>query len=338
MSKTKLHKTYNLALKLVILVLAYWAIYKQVFINKSWTEIACFFNDHYTLDSLIFPLIGIVLMMPLNWGVESVKWQYLIRKNEELNFFTSMKGVFSGITISSMTPNRIGEYFGRVFILKKTHPIRGILMTIVGSISQLLVTVTLGSFALVFVLIRFPYLFNIDSLILQILSVLSVLFVLMLLTGLYFNIRIISNLISWMTSKWPKVKRFANVFSYYSRKDLLNVFLYSLLRYVIFSLQFYFLLQLFHINVNLFEGYLIITLVFLGITIIPSVALAELGIRSSVALFIMENFFIGSKMTQFVGYELNIMAVSSILWLINIVLPAVIGSIFIINLSFFKKA
>lgn len=337
MSKTKLHKTYNLGLKLVILVLAYWAIYKQVFVNKNWTEIVSFFSEQYTLQTLVFPITGIILMMPLNWGVESIKWQYLIRKNEKISFFISLKGVFSGVTISSMTPNRIGEYFGRVFILKKTHPVRGILMTIVGSISQLLVTVTVGGLALIFSLIRYPSLLNIDSLIIQILAIFSVLIILLVLAGVYFNIRIISNIISWITRKWPKIRKFANVFSYYNRIDLLKVFLYSFLRYLIFSLQFYFLLLVFHINVNLFEGYLIISLIFLGITVIPSVALAELGIRGSVALFVIENYFKARQMNPIDGYELNIMAVSSILWLINIVLPAVIGSIFIINLSFFKN-
>ena len=35
----------------------------------------------------------------------------------------SLMAVFSGITISIFTPNRIGEYFGRVFILKKKEKV-----------------------------------------------------------------------------------------------------------------------------------------------------------------------------------------------------------------------
>lgn len=323
-------------LKGAILILAYYVIYRQVFIKHSWQDIVEHFSNFYSLWALVVPLIGIVLMMLLNWGTESLKWQFLIRKNEKISLGRSAKGVFSGVTISSMTPNRVGEYFGRVFILKKTHPVRGILMTIVGSISQLLVTMTVGGLALLFVMIVYPASIYLETIVLQSIAIAVLMISLFILGGLYFNLKIISNIADRATRRWPKVNRFANVFSYYNRRDLLRVFLFSLLRYFIFSMQFYLLMRIFHLEFNLLEGYIIIALIFLGITVIPTVALAELGVRGSVAVFVLSGFFASQNMQGFPGYELDIMAASAVLWLINIVLPALIGSIFIFDLSFFK--
>lgn len=318
------------------MILAYYVIYRQVFIKHSWQDIVEHFSNFYSLWALVVPLIGIVLMMLLNWGTESLKWQFLIRKNEKISLGRSAKGVFSGVTISSMTPNRVGEYFGRVFILKKTHPVRGILMTIVGSISQLLVTMTVGGLALLFVMIVYPASIYLETIVLQSIAIAVLMISLFILGGLYFNLKIISNIADRATRRWPKVNRFANVFSYYNRRDLLRVFLFSLLRYFIFSMQFYLLMRIFHLEFNLLEGYVIIALIFLGITVIPTVALAELGVRGSVAVFVLSGFFASQNMQGFPGYELDIMAASAVLWLINIVLPALIGSIFIFDLSFFK--
>ena len=79
-----------------------------------------------SLDSLLDTIINnyslifiVVLMMFINWMLESLKWKFMIRKIEAISFFTSFRAIFSGITVSSFTPNRIGEYGGRVFCLEK---------------------------------------------------------------------------------------------------------------------------------------------------------------------------------------------------------------------------
>ncbi|MFO8087685.1 MAG: lysylphosphatidylglycerol synthase transmembrane domain-containing protein [Bacteroidales bacterium] len=337
MSKAKLHKTYNLALKAIILILAYYMLYYQIFKEHNPKEMIEFLSREYAQSGIFLPIMGVFLMMFLNWGTESLKWQFLIRKNEKISYLESIKGVFSGVTISSMTPNRVGEYLGRVFILKKTHPLRGILITIVGSISQLLVTITLGSVSLLYLLILFPEKLNLHNPYIQISSIVIVLLIWFLLAGLYFNLRIISTLTTYLTRRWPKIKRFANVFSLYSRHDLLKVFLFSALRYMIFSLQFYFLLRIFHLDFNLFYGFLAVSLIFLGITVIPSIALAEVGIRGSVAVFVVNLFVDIIPLSASEGYQFNIIAVSTLLWIINIVIPSILGSGFIFSLSFFKS-
>src|SRR3954463_14477474 len=53
-------------------------------------------------------------LMPGNWGLEARKWQVLLKPLERLTFFTSFKAILSGVAFSINTPNRIGEYGGRI--------------------------------------------------------------------------------------------------------------------------------------------------------------------------------------------------------------------------------
>ena len=334
---TKLHKTYNLLIKAVIVIVAYYVIYKQVFVQHTWDEIAQYFAQNYSFYRLLFPFFIIIILMIINWGIESIKWQYLISKNENINLKTSLQGVFSGITVSSLTPNRIGEYFGRVFILKKTHPVRGILMTIVGSLSQLLVTILMGGFAILYVTFRYTELVYPKNPFLSAVAIGLLILLMIMVSGIYFNLKGVSNILHRLTIKWPKINRFIHVFAYYDRKELVNVFLLSLSRYVVFSLQLYLLMRIFHIPLTIFEGLIVVSLIFLTITIIPSVALAEIGIRGSVAIYVIQQYYNLNNLNPSLGYELDVMASTSVLWLINIILPAIIGSLFIFKLSFFNS-
>jgi hypothetical protein len=70
-------------------------------------------------------------------------------------------------------------------------------------------------------------------------------------------------------------------------------------------------------------------LVFFFITITPTIALAEIGVRGSVALLVF-----GLFSNNVVGILSSIF----ILWIINLIIPAIIGSFFIFSLKFFRKS
>ena len=69
------------------------------------------------------------------------------------------KAVFLGITVSIFTPNRIGEFGGRIFCLKSADRIKGVIITILGNVAQLLVTIIFGSIAFLFYIKRFDSFF-----------------------------------------------------------------------------------------------------------------------------------------------------------------------------------
>ena len=105
-------------------------------------------------------MILILLLMLVNWSIESVKWKILIAKIERVSFFRAFKAVMTGVSVSLFTPNRTGDYLGRVFILEKGNHIEGILITLIGSFAQIIVTISVGLFCFLSFLdqyLRVPY-------------------------------------------------------------------------------------------------------------------------------------------------------------------------------------
>jgi hypothetical protein len=105
---------------------------------------------------------------------------------------------------------------------------------------------------------------------------------------------------------------------------LQNGFL-SIVRYLIFSHQFYFLLRLFGIETDYITLMALITSMYLLASIIPGLALLDWLIKGSVAIWVFS--FIGIN-------ELIIVTITLLMWLLNFGLPALIGSYFVLNFNF----
>jgi hypothetical protein len=67
---------------------------------------------------------------------------------------------------------------------------------------------------------------------------------------------------------------------------------------------------------------------FLMLAIIPTIALAELGIRGQVSLFVFGLFSNNS---------LEILVAIAAIWIINIIFPAVAGSFMLLTVKLFRK-
>ena len=101
------------------------------------------------------------------------------------------------------------------------------------------------------------------------------------------------------------------------KKVMGMVGLYSLLRFVVYCIQL--CVFLWFLGADIKSHLLIVVPVyFMLITMAPSLFLAELGIRGSVALFV----FTGFGLT-----EVAVLFVVLVLWLLNQVLPALVGTV-----------
>ena len=78
--------------------------------------------------------------MLINWSIEALKWKISIRHIQRISFLRSFRAVLSGVSFSVNTPNRIGEYLGRVLYIEEGHRLQAISLTIVCSMSQLIIT------------------------------------------------------------------------------------------------------------------------------------------------------------------------------------------------------
>jgi hypothetical protein len=336
-NQPKLKKIYSLALKIIIIIISYAFIYKQVFYKKDLVDIYFLFKNLFNTPVFLFLLVVVFLLMFVNWGIESWKWHYLIKKIETVPFFKAFKAVLSGVTVSTFTPNRVGEFFGRVFILEKANHWEGIFITVIGSISQLLITLVMG---LISILCFIPKYINYQEYFSEYIYygfvLLTIAFIVLLLF-LFFNISLLTSLVNkFNRNENSKIKKYTRVFSIYSKVELLKILILSFIRYCVFSIQFYLLFILFKINIPFIEGIMMISLIFFILTAIPTIALSELGIRGSVAIYILGLYF---EKLNIINPDINIaiIASSSTLWLINLAIPSLVGSLFVFNLKFFRK-
>ncbi|MEI8201816.1 MAG: lysylphosphatidylglycerol synthase domain-containing protein [Bacteroidota bacterium] len=336
MFKAKVSKTFNLILSILIIFLSYGFIYIRLFYDKKNNDLLSYFNKFFS-DVGLF-LVVLFLLMFLNWLLEARKWQYLLRKKERISLISSLIAVFSGITVSIFTPNRIGEYIGRIFMLKKTHPIQGALITILGSISQLVVTLIFGSLsALIFILSFTDYLDPYPHFI-KIALVFVVIIAVLLILSIYFNLTLLYNATDRIKFKWLiKFRRYLKIIANFSNKELLHTLLLSFFRYLVFSFQFYILLYWMGICISFFDGFVLISLIFFVMAAVPTIALSELGVRGSVAVFLWEIYASHSSVIYSDDMSINVVAASAILWIVNLMIPAIIGSVFVFRLNFFNR-
>lgn len=324
--QSRYYKNISLFIKLAIVGLAFGFIYKQVFYRPDKDEIFAVFRSIANHPPVLL-IVASVCLMFINWGIEAWKWRSVVSRSEDVSFGLAVKAVLSGLTIGSFTPNRFGEFAGRIFYLHKTDRINGILMTFVTSTSQLLATVVVGWAGWVLCLFTELLPETGDKEPLYIITILLSVFT-FLLVWMYFNI-------SLFASRLVKVKFFRKYAAHmatlgsYSSFELLRIFFLSLLRYMVFSLQFYLLLLVFGVDITILEGFMAISTAFLISTLVPTMALTELSVRGSAALLCIGWFTGGSSM--------NVLAASFSLWIINIALPAMAGAIFVFGLKFYKE-
>lgn len=286
-----------------------------------------------------FPLliIAVVLLMPVNWLLEAIKWKFTISKAEKINLITAIRAILGGITVSMITPNRTGEYLGRVFILKS--PVNGILLTLAGSFGQLITTFVMGCTSLFIampVLINYLAIKSDGSLTLLRIAVITMIggaIMIYLKFPVFYKIADIS-----LLRKYEKIKKLARLSEVFSQFDLIMILLISLLRYVIFSTQYYLLLVIGGIQISPQSAFIVISLQYFIMAFIPSVALSEIGIRGSVAIMIFSIYFQYGKGVLLNDEQAFSVASASIsLWFINLAVPAIAGIPAVFKTRFIKQ-
>jgi len=276
-------------------------------------------------------------LMPINWLIESLKWQFLIKRIEDISITKAYQAVLAGTAISIFTPNRIGDYLGRIFILEKGDRLDGTVATIVGNFSQLVITIVMGSLAVLYYIDDIIGYFSPNHVDLS--MYFSSFVILTNLSGLFlfFKFPLIEKRLNIKLElhKYPIV-RHLNLLSELTQKELLITLLYSLLRFLTYSTQFYLLFLTFNIQLNITEGLLIVFLIFFAFTLVPSIAVAELGIRGIITIFLFNTIW-PSQINEG-NTETILISISSLLWLINLAIPSVLGALFIFKLRFIRKS
>jgi len=313
-------KTLSYLLKSGIVVLTIWFVYRHINHNKNLVQ---FVNRiHKIGQKEVYTAISLVtVLMLVNWLLEAIKWKYLTQLLEKMSLWKAIEGVFCGLTMAVITPNRIGEYGGRILYLPPRKRIHGIFAMAVGSFGQNTVTNVVGTLSLLYFIYTYQHLGRWLSLGITLLG--AVFIVVFLL--FYFRVR-------WLVFLLDKIKflkkyhRFFGIMAKYSFSQLVYIMLLSLARFIVFSSQYYILIHILLPDLKLVPVMLMVFNLFFIQSAIPSLDLLDVGVRNFIATYLF-----GFITTQSVA----IMACVSCIWLINLIIPAILGSVFVLKLNFF---
>ncbi len=332
---SKVRKTLDIAIRLLIATMALSYIFYRIY-NLPQGQLGAFATSVLAGKGVVYTAAALLLLMVINWGIESVKWRMLIRQSEEISMGKAYQAVLGGLAVSVFTPNRVGEFIGRVFILQKTDPVKAILLTLVGSFSQLLVTVVAGTAAYVFFAPKYLSLMLFDST--WLVSGISIAMALLSLfmIFIFFNIPVLHRISILLPEKYSeRIKNSIDAIAGCSKQLLLKTVLLSALRYLVFSTQFFLAIRLMGLQFTAPECLLAIPVLYLMLMAIPTVALTEIGVRGSVSVFIF-GLMAGARGLDSSGM-LAIISASTLIWFLNIAVPSLAGVLVVFRLKFFRR-
>lgn len=279
-----------------------------------------------SIDTHQTAIIIVFAMMLLNWGIEAWKWRILIKPLEKVSFRKSFYAILSGVSFSVNTPNHIGEYGGRILYLKGENRLQAISATFVGSVSQFITTVIFGAIGVIYFISRFGSSIHFPLLpayLWKWFILFCILALAALVSFLYFRLSLIVSVFDRI--KWlRRFKKYVVIMADFPRVTLLKVILLSILRYSVFSAQYLILLEVMGVKMLWWQGFAMIFLLYLVMAMIPSITIAELGIRGEAGLY-----FFGLLSANKIG----IIAGTLSIWLINLVIPAIFGSLLLLGIK-----
>lgn len=305
-----LHKSkqfFFVLIKLSIVLLAFYFIYVRLAHNES-LELTNFINlfkgnSKFSLN-IVWALIALSL---LNWFLEILKWQMLTRHIKKLPLIEAMKQSLSSLTSSIFTPNRIGEYGAKALYFQAELRKKIVFMNFIGQMMQLAVTVIFGVIGLYYFIkiyespIRLKNSFNIITI--------SIMASCLLVCILLIN-------------RHHLILRSANYLRLLPKGICFKAFLYSTMRYIIFSFQFYFLLRILGVELSYLNSMIFISSLYLVTSIIPNIVLLDVVVKGGAAIFLFSFANVD---------ELTSLYVITIMWILNVVIPSIWGSYYVLN-------
>ena len=315
---------WNLGLKSIFLIILGYFIYKQVFLNNDLSKSWEVFRENLEKGNSLYLFICIALM-PINWIIESIKWRILVQPFEKISSLTSFKAVLSGISVALLTPNRIGEYGGRMVMVEAQNNWKAVISTLISSYSQNIWNIGIGLLAAILFL---QYTGKMESYLFAAGIIVSVLFLALILL-FYFNIKIVSRiLLKWEKNKYvKKALVHLQVLEKYETILLFKVLVWALIRYGIYFIQYYFILKFFGLDIDLLYGFVGIGTIFLVQTSLPLPPIIGFVARGEIALLVWSS-------TNF--QDLSILGASYTLWFLNLIIPSIIGSIIILSSNLWR--
>lgn len=286
-------------LKIGIILLAFYFIYSQITEKNGfdWREYIIIIRDRLSFGFIIIILIFSIA----NRYLEILKWKNLVSFIEPITTFEASKQVLAALTAGIITPNGIGEYAGKALYYEKSKTKLIVFLNFICNGIQMVLTIVFGIIGL-FVIGYWKWSFLLIG-------------VSTLLIFIYFISKNITIKGYSLATFFEKVNEIPKPIH---RKNILLGFS----RYLVFSHQYFFLFLILDVHLPYITLISTIAVVYFLASSLPSFQMFDFAVKGSVALF-----FFGK-------YDINewiILFVSTLMWFLNVVLPVLIGSIFVLN-------
>ena len=298
-----------LVFKLLTVILCGYFIYTIIAHNEKFK-----FIDFYSklIDFDVFSSKNIIFLLFLsiiNHFIEIVKWKILTNYVKRNSWLETTKQSLASLTFSLITPNRIGEYGAKALYYTNDKRKQILLLNFAGNFYQLVITTILGAVGLVYLSTYFSF---------SIISIKNSSILILGITGL-------GSSICYLEKKSSKISHWiSKIVAVLSMKNNILVLFTCLLRYLVFTHQFYFFILCFKIDISYVHSISAISSMYLIASCIPILSLFDAALKGSVAVVVFSLFGIDSFL---------ILSITTLMWLFNFAFPAIIGSYFVLQFN-----
>ena len=288
-----------LLIKILIVVGAFYFVYNQLATNDKldWKKFIVLFQKNKSISGILF----ILFLSFLNRFLEILKWQNLIASFKYISIAEASKQVLAALTAGIFTPNGVGEYAGKALYFKKNNTKQIVFLNLICNGIQLILTVFFGTVGLLFLGYYFWSLM-----------------IIIIVLGLI----IFSFLSKKIKIKDYSIERFLFKVNEIPKKIHKKNIALAIARYLTFSHQYYFLFLAFDVNLPYFTIMATITTVYFLASSLPSFQFLDFAVKGSVALYFFSKLGVNEWIVIFV---------TTIMWFLNVVIPVIIGSYYVLK-------
>jgi uncharacterized membrane protein YbhN (UPF0104 family) len=319
----------NILFKISFLLFFGAILYYEIFKRENLPELYNQFSKQIVNGKTAWFWLTVVLM-PFNWVAETWKWLPLVRKVEnDFSFWKGYKSILTGVTLSLFTPNRIGDYGGRILYVQPENHLKTIFATLIGSFAQQIVLISFGLLGLSYFLHLFWQIekFWWYGIIWGSCTLITVIII------AFINIRLFIPLARRLKLlRIRHVLKSAKILKAYTTAELFTTLCWATTRYLIYTFQYYCILRFFGIDAPFLHAIACIATIYVIQTSIPLPPVFGLLARGEIAIKVWSLFPSG------LNNEIGILAATFTLWIINLIIPSLLGLILLLKTNFFKTA
>jgi hypothetical protein len=294
-----------LIIKILIVAGAFYFIYQQLANNDKldWQQFIALFRKNQSVGGILF----ILTLTILNRFFEILKWQNLVFSFRKISLANATAQVLGALTAGIFTPNGVGEYAGKALFFEKALAKKIIFLNLICNGIQMILTVVFGILGLLY----FNAHFNIITT-----RTVGVLFLLL------FALLLASFFLKTFTIKGYSLEKLIHKINQIPKPIHRKNTIFGICRYLVFSHQYYFLFLAFDVNLPYLILMSAITGIYFLASSLPTFQFLDFAVKGSVAVYFFGLLGVNEWIVVFI---------TTLMWFLNVVLPVVVGSYFVLN-------